>query len=84
MDSFIVHSPVCVSDLLAGEQKKACDEIFLKSSHYLDSELRVSGSAAYYLIAQRNSLMPPVQIGLPDAVHMKEKWRGRGRGISGN
>lgn len=73
MDFFIVHLPVCISDLLAGEQKKACDEIFLKSNHYLDSELSLSGSAAYYLIAHRNSLMLPVEIGLPDAAHMKEK-----------
>lgn len=84
VDSFIVPLSVCVSDLLAGEKKKACDEIFLKSSHYLDSKLSLSGSAAYYLIAQRNSLMLPVQIGLPDAVHTKEKHIGRGNGISGN
>lgn len=75
MDSFIVHLPVCISDLLAGEKKKACDEIFLKSSHYLDSELSLSGSAAHYLIAHRNSLMLPVEIGLPDTVYMKEKLR---------
>lgn len=75
MDFFIVHPPVCISDLLAGEEKKACDEIFLKSSHYLDSELSLSGSAAHYLIAHRNSLMLPVEIGLPDAVHMKKKLR---------
>lgn len=74
-DFFIVHLPVCVSDLLEGAKKKACDEIFLKSSHYLDSELSLSGSAAYYLIAHRNSLMQPVEIGLPDAVHMKERLR---------
>lgn len=72
---FIVHLPVCISDLLAGEKKKACDEILLKSSHYLDSELSLSGSAAYYLIAHRNSLMLPVETGLPDAVHMKVKLR---------
>lgn len=75
MDFFIVHPPVCVSDLLAGEKKKACDEISHKSSHYLESELCLSGSAASYLIAHRNSLMLPVQIGLPDATHMKEKLR---------
>lgn len=48
---------------LAGEKKKACDEIFL----------RLSGSAVYYLIAHRNSLMPPVEIGFPDAVHMERE-----------
>ncbi len=67
MDFFIVLLPVWMSDLLAGEKKKACDEIFFKSSHYLDSALSLSGSAAYYLIAHRNSLMQPVEITLPDA-----------------
>lgn len=67
--------PFFLSDLLAGEKKKACDEISFKSSHYLDSELSLAGSAAYYLIAHRNSLMLPVQIGLPDAVDMKKEPR---------
>lgn len=39
MDFFSVNPPVFISDLLAGEKKKACDVIFLNSSHYLDSEL---------------------------------------------
>lgn len=56
-------------------KEKACDEISLKSSRYLRSELSLSGSAAHYLIARRNSLMQPVEIGLPDAVHMKKKLR---------
>lgn len=73
MDFLIVHPPACTFDLLAGEKKKACDEIFLKTSHYLDSELRLPGSAAYYLIAHRNSLMLPVEIGFPDAVRMKRE-----------
>lgn len=38
VEFFVVHLPACTSDLLAGEKKKACDEIFLKSGHYLDSE----------------------------------------------
>lgn len=52
---------------------EACDEIFLKSSHYLDSELSLSGSAAHYLIAHGNSLILLVKIGLPGTVHMKKK-----------
>lgn len=56
-------------------KEKACDEISLKSSRYLGSELSLSGSAAHYLIARRISLMQPVEIGLPDAVHMKKKLR---------
>lgn len=52
---------------------EACDEIFLKSSHYLDSELSLSGSAAHYLIAHSNSLMLLVEIGLPGTIHMKKK-----------
>lgn len=75
MDFFSVHLPVFISDLLAGEKKKACDEIFLNSSHYLDSELSLSGSAMHYLIARRNSLMLPVEIGLPDTIYMKKKLR---------
>lgn len=70
---FIIVQPLVGSDLLAGEKRKACHEIPLKSSHYLDSELILSGSTVHYLIAHRNSLMLPVQIGLPDAVHMKKK-----------
>lgn len=54
---------------------KACDEISLKSSRYLHSKLSLSGSAAHYLMAHRNSLMQPVEIGLPDAVHMEKKLR---------
>lgn len=38
IDFFSVHLPGFISDLLAGEKqvKKACDVIFLNSSHYLD------------------------------------------------
>lgn len=56
MGFFIVHLPVCVSDSLAGEKKKACDEISYESNHYLDSELSLSGSSADYLIAHRKFL----------------------------
>lgn len=38
MDFIIDHTSACFSDLLAGEEKKACAEIFLKSHHYLYSK----------------------------------------------
>ena len=38
ISSLLICRP-CVSDLLAGEEKKACDEVFLESRHYHEAEL---------------------------------------------
>lgn len=56
VEFFVVHLPACTSDLLAGEKKKACDEIFLKSGHYLDSEN--SASRALLLIIWLHTKIP--------------------------
>lgn len=72
-DFFIAHLVALESDLLPGEEKKACDEILLIPSCYLPSELSLSCSAAYYVIAYGNLIMLSVQIGLPDAVQQEKK-----------
>lgn len=69
MDFIIDHVPARFSDLLAGE-KKACDEIVLKSHNYFYSKL-------CYLMVHRNSSMPTVEMGLPDTVRTKKRPRQR-------
>lgn len=82
LDFFIVQPPVCISDLLAGEEKKACDEIFLKSSHYLDSPLwlccALSDCAQKFLDAACGNWFARRR------THEEETETGRGRGIGGN
>lgn len=83
-DFFIAHLLVCLSNFLAGERTKACDEILCLSSFYLESKLSLSASSAYYLIAHWNSLTLPVQTNLHRQDGIQEKNWERGRGISGN
>lgn len=55
-------------------RQKAWDEIFLKSSRDLDTQLCLPGAAsAHNLIGRRSSLMGHVEIGLPDTIALGKK-----------
>lgn len=79
MDSCDARLPAFLSASLIYWQvhrQKAWDEIFLKSSHDLDSQLCLPGAAsAHNLIGRCSSLMVHVEISLPDtiAVALKKK-----------
>lgn len=82
------RSSACLSASLIYWQvhrQEAWDEIFLKSSHDLDSQLCLPGAAsAHNLIGRWSSLMVHVEIGSPDtiAAALKEKKkRETGSGI---
>lgn len=72
MDSSNARLPACLSASLIYWQvhrQKAWDEIFLKSSHDLDSQFCLPGAAAAHnLIGRWSSFMVHVEIGLPDTI----------------
>lgn len=80
---------LCLFASLIGLQvsrRKHVMRFFQKSSHYLDSQLSLSGAAAaaHNLIGCRSSLMVRVEIGLPGTIHIKRKRKQGGESVAIN